>query len=52
MNPNSSPPPEYADTPNLWRVACGLSKFKNPYKTADELLALARPMLKEAGHDK
>ena len=44
-------PEKYADTPNLWRVACKLSKFKNPYKAVDALLAVAGPMLKEADHD-
>ena len=36
-----------AKKPNLYRVACELSKFKNPYKAADMLLALAGPILKE-----
>lgn len=31
---------QYADRPNLWRVACELSKFKDPYKAADALLAM------------
>lgn len=44
-------PDEYANMPNLWRFACELSKFKNPYKTLDMVLALAGPMLKEADHD-
>ena len=34
-------PKKYANTPNLWRLACELSKFKNPYKACDMLLALA-----------
>lgn len=40
-------PEKYADTPNLWRLACELSKFKNPYKTLDMVIAIAGPMLKE-----
>lgn len=50
MTPN--PPPEYADKPNLWRLACELSKFKNPYKATDVLLAFTGPILKEGDHDK
>lgn len=38
-----------AQKPNLWRVACELSKFKEPYKTLDMLLA--GPLLKEGDHD-
>ena len=45
-------PEEYANRPNLWRLACELSKFDNPYKAADLLLAISGPMLKkEADHD-
>lgn len=33
------------DYPNLWRVACELSKCKEPYKVLDLLLALAGPVL-------
>lgn len=33
-------PEQYADRPNLWRVVCELSKFKNPNKAADALLAM------------
>lgn len=40
-----------AQKPNLWRLACELSKFKEPYKALDMPLALAGPMLKEADHD-
>lgn len=36
-----------AQKPNLWRVACELSKLKEPYKTLDMLLALAGPLLRE-----
>ena len=43
------PPEQYAKTPNLWRLACELSKFKNPYKTLDMVIAIAGPMLKEGG---
>ena len=45
----SRPPEKYANMPNLWQVACELAKFKDPYKACDILLALAGPMLKEAG---
>ena len=38
-----------AETPNFFRLAKELSKFKNPYKAADMLLALAGPSLKEDG---
>lgn len=44
-------PEKYADRPNLWRVACELSKFKEPDKALDMLLALAGPMLRGDGHD-
>lgn len=36
-----------AERPNLWRVACELSKFKDPYKVANILLAVVVPMLKQ-----
>ena len=49
MTPN--PPPEYANHPNLWRVARELSKCKEPYKALGLLLTLAEPMLKEDDHD-
>lgn len=49
MTPNH--PPEYANYPNLWRVACELSKLKEPYKALDLLLDLAGPMLEEDDHD-
>lgn len=45
------PPKKYANTPNLWRVACELAKFKNPERAVKMLLALAGPMLKEVDHD-
>ena len=45
----SRPPEQYAHKPNLWRVACELSRFKDPYKALDMLLALAGPLLKEGG---
>ena len=35
-----------AQKPNLWRVACELSKFKDPYKALDALVVLAGPLLK------
>lgn len=37
--------------PNLWRVACELSKCKEPYKVLDMLMALAVPMLRGRGHE-
>lgn len=46
-------PEKYANTPNLYRVACELAKFKDPYKALNVMLALAGPLLKEApAHDK
>lgn len=42
---------ERTKRPNLWRLACELSKFKEPYKALDMLLAVAGPMLKEDDHD-
>lgn len=41
----SRPPEQYANKPNLWRLACELAKFKEPYKATDMLLDLVRPML-------
>lgn len=41
-------PEQYASKPNLWRLACELAKFKDPYKATDMLMALATPMMKEA----
>ena len=35
-----------AKRPNLYRVACELAKFEDPYKALDMLLALAGPMLR------
>lgn len=35
------------ERPNLWRLACELSKFKDPYRVANALLAAAGPMLKQ-----
>lgn len=40
-------PEQYANKPNMWRVACELAKFKEPYKALDMLMALAGPMLKQ-----
>lgn len=43
----------YKRKPRLYQVACELSKFDDPYKTLDLLLALAGPMLKkETDHGK
>ena len=44
-------PKKYANTPNLWRLACELSKFKEPEKALNLLLAIAGPMLKEDGDE-
>lgn len=42
----------YQRKPRLYRVAIELSKFDDPYKALDLLLALAGPMLKkEDNHD-
>lgn len=40
-------PEKYANKPNLWRLACELSKFNEPYKAVDALRTLAGPLLKE-----
>ena len=45
------PPEQCANTPNWWRLACELSKFKEPEKALNLLLAIAGPMLKEDSHD-
>lgn len=42
-------PEKYANKPNLWRLACELSKFKEPEKALNLLLAIAGPTLKEGG---
>ena len=44
-------PEKYADRPNLWRVACELAKFKDQYKAADTLMALAGPVLATRGKE-
>lgn len=44
-------PEKYADTPNLWRVACELSRCKNPYKILDLMLDLAGPLLDQEKED-
>lgn len=51
MNPNNFPPPEYANKPNLWRVACEIMRRKNPDLVRNGLLAVAGSVLKEAGYD-
>ena len=33
-------PQQYANTPNLWRVACELSTFKEPYRVLNALMAI------------
>lgn len=45
MTPN--PPPEYANYPNLWRVACELAQCKNPDKVLAALVTVAGPMLEQ-----
>lgn len=35
----SRPPEQYAGKPNLWRVACELSTFKDPYRALNALMA-------------
>lgn len=41
-----------AKKPNLYRLACELSKFDDPYAVFELLLAQAGPILKkEANHD-
>ena len=40
-------PEEYANKPNLWRLACELSKFEDPEKVLALMLAIAGPMLKK-----
>lgn len=41
-------PEQYADMPNLWRVACELSKFKDPCGAANILLSMAGPALRQS----
>lgn len=41
-------PEKYADKPNLWRVACELSKSKDLHKTLDMLRVMLSDR-KEAG---
>ena len=36
-----------AEKPNLWWLACELSKFKDSYRVANALLAVAGPILKQ-----
>lgn len=48
------PPEQYANRPNLWRVAQELATFKEPCKVLNMALAMAGPMLereKEAHHE-
>lgn len=44
---NSTPPPKYANYPNLWRVACELARCKNPDKVLAALVAVAPPSLEQ-----
>ncbi len=41
-------PPEYANYPNLWRVAREIARCENPDRVLDGLLAVAGSVLKEA----
>ena len=43
----------YKRKPRMYRVACELAKFDDPYKALDMLLTPAGPMMKkEDNHDK
>lgn len=44
-------PRQYADKPNLWRLACELSKFKNPYAAFNVAMAMASPILEKSKED-
>lgn len=48
---NHTLPEKYANKPNLFRVAFELSTFRDPYKAADMLLAVAGPAVKQ-GEDR
>lgn len=49
MNPNNfpPPPPEYANRPNLWRLACVIARCKNPDKVLSVLLTVAGDVLEQ-----
>ena len=40
-----------ARKPRLWRVACEMARLNIPVEAVKMIVALAGPMLKEAGHD-
>ncbi len=42
---------QYANKPNLWRVACELSKLKNPYAVLNAAMAITGPMLEQSEED-
>lgn len=45
-------PKQYADKPNLWRVACELSTYKEPHKVLNALMAiLSADMKGEQRHE-
>ena len=43
------PPEQYADKPNLWRLACELATFKEPYKAMNSLLGIIKVSAKKEG---
>lgn len=45
------PPKQYANRPNLWRMACELSKFKNPHAILNAAMAIAGQMLEQNKED-
>lgn len=45
-------PKQYANKPNLWRLACWLSQFNDPNKVVDLMLVFAESELKRIGHQK
>lgn len=38
------------DTPNFFRLARELSRFKNPYKAADTILLFAKNSVEDSAH--
>ncbi len=45
------PTKQYANKPNLWRVARELSKLKNPYAVLNAAMAITAPMLEQSEED-
>jgi hypothetical protein len=39
------------DYPNLWRIVCEISKCNEPDRVLNDLLAVAKSVLKEENHD-